>query len=40
MKFAKSIRGMLSENDFYPLWEKIYTFFFNFNVYVRPKFAV
>lgn len=27
MRFTKFIVGMLSENDFYPLWEKIYTFF-------------
>jgi hypothetical protein len=40
MKFTKFIVGMLSENDFYPLWEKIYTFFFIFNAYIRPKFAV
>jgi len=24
LKFTKFIVGMLSENDFYPLWEKIY----------------
>ena len=39
-KFTKFFVGMLSENDFYPLWENIYFFSFNFSAYVRLKFAV
>jgi len=40
MKFTKFIVRMLSENYFYPLWEKIYTFCLHFNAYVTPKFTV